>query len=164
MAVAEERERSAVDPDDRTDSAAIDSLTFKLIVLLNLIVRPFDATFGARHKIILSEWRCIMWLAANPGASGEDTANGTGMDRMSVSRNLRSLEKKGYTKRSTDPADRKRRQWRLTTAGWQVYDDIRPAANARDSELVASLSADERRIFAQLLDGGIARFRENAVK
>lgn len=164
MVATKKKNGSADGVAERVDRGAVENLTFRLIVLMNLIVRPFDATFGARHNIILSEWRCMMWLAANPGASGEDTATGTGMDRMSVSRNLRSLEKKGYTMRSTDPADRKRRQWRLTGSGWKVYDHIRPAANARDGELVAAMSAEERRIFTELLDGGIARFRESATK
>lgn len=144
---------------ERIDRAAVDSLTFQLIVLLNLIVRPFDAIFGAKHNIILSEWRCVMWLAAYPGSSGEDTAAGTGMDRMSVSRNLRALEKKGYTARTCDPNDRKRRQWRLTQEGWAVYDAIQPSAQDRDRELVSALSAQERRLVQQLLEDGIERFR-----
>ncbi len=130
-------------PDERRDTRAIETLTFRLIVLLNLITKPFNASHGAQHDISLSEWRCIMWLAAHPGSSGQATANGIGLDRMSVSRNLRSLETKGRVSRVADKKDRKRWQWRLTKSGWAIYDAIVPGAILRDQTFTGALNRDE---------------------
>lgn len=137
--------------DLRQDDQAIRSLTFQLIVLMNLITKPFNAVHGARHGIALSEWRCIMWLAACPDASGQDTADGIGMDRMSVSRNLRSLERKGLAKRSEDQKDRKRWNWRLSSKGWSVYHQILPAAMKRDQLIESNLSPASRDAVAEFL-------------
>lgn len=142
---------------DRRDDRAIRSMTFQLIVLMNLITRPFNAEHGARHGIALSEWRCVMWLAACPGASGQDTADGIGMDRMSVSRNLRSLEQKGMAHRTGDPRDRKRWNWRLSDKGWAVYDQIWPSAKERDAVLERDLRPADRAAVAAFLSGARAR-------
>lgn len=140
------------DAPERLDSRAIESLTFRLIVLMNLITKPFNSEHGARHGIPLSEWRCIMWLAAHPGASGQATATGIGMDRMSVSRNLRSLENKNLVLRTEDHEDRKRWNWRLSGGGWSVYDQIIPAAIERDSLLTNNLNSLEQQIVQTFLE------------
>lgn len=142
---------------DRTDDRAIESLTFQLIVLMNLITKPFNTVHGARHGISLSEWRCVMWLAAHPGASGQNTADGIGMDRMSVSRNLRSLERKGMVVRTENEQDRKRWNWRLTASGWTVYEGILPSAMERDALLGKDLDPSEHEAVAAFLAGARRR-------
>ncbi len=145
--------------DTRTDSAAVSTLTFKLIVLMNLVVKPFNATFGVENDLSLPEWRCMMWLAAHPGASGQDTANGTGMDRMHVSRSLRSMEAKEYTTRRPGRADRKKWEWSLTRQGWDVYDRIIASAIERDAVLMRSLDPQERAVIGRFLDSATATLR-----
>lgn len=140
--------------EERRDDRGINMLTFGMIVLINLIARPFNAVHGARHDISLSEWRCIVWLAAFPGASGQATANGIGLDRMSVSRNLRSLEAKGRVTRAEDQQDKKRWQWRLSDSGWEIYDILLPGALERDVNITKTLSPSER--------ATVIRFLENA--
>ena len=97
-----------------------------------------------------------MWLAGNPGTTGQDTAAGTGMDRMSVSRNLRSMERKGMVVRVEDAADRKRWNWQLTGAGWEIYDEILPSALARDKLLTRDLSEDTRATILAFLENSLA--------
>jgi len=143
----------------RTDAAAVSTLTFKLIVLMNLVVKPFNSTFGVDNNLSLPEWRCMMWLAAHPDASGQDTANGTGMDRMHVSRSLRSMEAKDYTTRHPGRDDRKKWEWSLTPGGWEVYDRIIASALDRDGVLTQSLDADERALVSRFLDSATATLR-----
>jgi DNA-binding MarR family transcriptional regulator len=138
---------------------ATETLTFRLIVLVNELVRPFNAGEGARLGITLSEWRCILWIAAHPGASGEETADGTAMDRMTVSRSLRRLEAGGLASRTPDPADRKRSQWRLTEAGAAVYAALTPRAFARDALIAEGADPETLRAVAAFVDTAIARLR-----
>ena len=153
-----------VHAEDRRDVRAIQSLTFQLIVLMNLITKPFNTVHGARHGVSLSEWRCVMWLAAHPGASGQDTADGIGMDRMSVSRNLRSLESKDMVGRRENEKDRKRWDWRLTPAGWSVYDQIVPSAIERDALLSGNLGLEEGDAVAKFLAEARKRLEGDATK
>lgn len=155
---------------DRTRAAgpapginATDTLTFRLVVLVNEIVRPFNAGAGAQYGITLSEWRCILWVAAHPDSSGEETAEGTAMDRMTVSRSLRRLAARGLAERETDATDRKRAMWRLTPAGRAIYDALTPRAFARDALIAAGLDEGELRALRAFIDTAIARLRaENA--
>ncbi|WP_419908281.1 MarR family winged helix-turn-helix transcriptional regulator [Hoeflea sp.] len=130
---------------------AVDTLTFRLIVLGNKIASSFNADFGRKHGIILSEWRCIIWLAARPGSSGQETSHGTAMDRMSVSRSLRSLEQKNMVKRRTDENDAKRWLWTLTPAGRAVYDAIMPHAEKRDRLITGAFNAAELKSFSRAI-------------
>lgn len=132
-------DRDAENQDDcpeRDDRKAVETLTFKLIVLGNAIGSDFTARVGRHHDISLSQWRCLIWLAAHPGASGRDTAAGTAMDPMNVSRNLRALETKKLVDRSVDATDAKRWRWQLTSKGRRVYDEIIATAESRDRSLV----------------------------
>ncbi|MFN4099211.1 MAG: MarR family winged helix-turn-helix transcriptional regulator [Pararhodobacter sp.] len=140
---------------------ATDSLTFRLIVLVNELTRPFNAGEGARHGITLSEWRCILWIAAHPEASGGDTADGTAMDRMTVSRSLRRLESTGLAARTIDPADRKRSCWRLTEKGMGVYAALTPRAFARDALIAQGIDARTLATVTEFVDTAIARLRED---
>jgi|GEM_PF-2121315 len=144
---------------ERRDPALTDTLTFRLIVAMNLIVKPFATIYGEAHGISLSEWRCLIWLAAAPGSSGEDTASGIGMDRMSVSRNLRALQRKGYASRTPDPNNRKRWQWRLSSLGWSVFDEIAAGAIERDHAITATMTRDEQARMIRFLDDTIAMLR-----
>lgn len=146
--------------EDRVDTQAVDSLAFKLIVLMNLIVKPFQNIHGNEHDISLVEWRCLMWLAARPGSSGAETAMGVGMDRMNVSRSLRSLRDKSYTKRRHDDEDRKKWQWRLTDSGWKVYDRILTSAIQRDEILVQSLDKSEHAAVLQFFETATEQLRQ----
>lgn len=146
---------------ERVDSRAVDSLAFRLIVLMNLIVKPFHQNIGDEHDISLVEWRCMMWLAARPGCSGAETAIGVGMDRMNVSRSLRSLRDKSYTKRRQDDDDRKKWQWRLTDSGWKVYDAIVTSAIQRDRILVQSLDKNERAVVLQFFETATKQLRQS---
>lgn len=148
-----------MDDTERTDSAAVSTLTFNLIVLMNLVVKPFNAVFGVENDLSLSEWRCMMWLAAHPGASGQDTANGIGMDRMNVSRSLRSMKSKDYTRRLPGVDDKKKWLWFLTDDGWAVYDRIIASAIDRDHTLVKSLDPAEREIVLRFLETATAELR-----
>lgn len=138
----------------RRDTAVRDALVARLIVALNLMVKPFMKNYA--HLISLPEWRCMSGLAAYPLASGEDLAQRLGVDKMSVSRQLRALERRGFASREPDPDNRRRLQWQLTPAGWDIYDLIAPSALERDRQFLSVLSPAEAARLRQMLDLAIA--------
>jgi DNA-binding MarR family transcriptional regulator len=148
-------------PGERIETAISDTLVFRLIVAMNLIVKPFIEVYARRFGISLSEWRCLLWLAADPGASGEDVARATGMDRMTVSRTLRRLKRDGRASRIPDSTNRKRFEWRLTAAGWALYDEISPSAMERDRRITRTIPEAERVVLTDALDRIIADLRKS---
>lgn len=138
-------------PPPRRDARIVDTVSFRLIVAVNRMTRPFHALYGARFGLGLTEWRCMMALAATPDASGEGVAETMGLDRMTVSRTLRRLERGGRCSRAPDPAHRRRNRWRLTDAGWAVIDAVMPEALARDAALFGDATEAERAALDRLL-------------
>jgi DNA-binding MarR family transcriptional regulator len=127
------------------------SLFFQLLVLANLTARPFSERFGRRLHLSLSEWRVLLVLADRPGITAQELADYIGLDKMSISRAVRGLETAGRLARLASPRDRRRLQLHLTTAGWQVYDEIAASGAERERIVFGALDPGERRqFFAQL--------------
>jgi DNA-binding MarR family transcriptional regulator len=125
-------------PHDRT-------LLFAMVRLVNLTARPFQEGIGRRHRLGLSEWRVLAVLHAHPGSAAIEIAQYTGLDKMSVSRALASLEAAGRVLRRPDPDDGRRALATPTPAGRALYRSLRGPARAREEAVTGSLSAAERR-------------------
>jgi DNA-binding MarR family transcriptional regulator len=125
-------------PHDRT-------LLFAMVRLVNLTARPFQEGIGRQHRLGLSEWRVLAVLHAHPGSAAIEIAQSTGLDKMSVSRALASLQAAGRVLRRPDPEDGRRALATLTPAGAALYRSLRGPARAREEAVTGSLSAAERR-------------------
>jgi DNA-binding MarR family transcriptional regulator len=125
-------------PHDRT-------LLFAMVRLVNLTARPFQEGIGRRHRLGLSEWRVLAVLHGHPGSTASEIAQRTGLDKMSVSRALASLEAAGRVARRPDPGDGRRALATLTPAGRVLYRDLRGPARERERAVTGALSAPERR-------------------
>ncbi|MFD0915380.1 MarR family winged helix-turn-helix transcriptional regulator [Pseudahrensia aquimaris] len=146
-----EKSKSAT-PDDGIDS----TLTFRLVRAANLMAQPFSKAHGERLGVTLPEWRCLMALAVMEGTSGEDIARFMGMEKMTVSRALRQLERNGHVTYRLDPTNKKRKIWAMTPSGTAIYNEILPDALARDKQAFASISDEQRKAVMQALDRFIA--------
>jgi DNA-binding MarR family transcriptional regulator len=125
-------------PHDRT-------LLFAMVRLVNLTARPFQEGIGRQHRLGLSEWRVLAVLHAHPDSAAIEIAQSTGLDKMSVSRALASLQAAGRVLRRPDPDDGRRALATLTPAGAALYRSLRGPARAREEAVTGSLSVAERR-------------------
>jgi DNA-binding MarR family transcriptional regulator len=107
---------------------------------------------SSHFSLTLSEWRVINALAANPMVSGEEIARELHMEKMTVSRSLRSLEKAGRVAHRKDPSNLKRNQWTLTQVGWELFDSLAPMALAHQEAFMSALTMREREQLFRLLD------------
>jgi DNA-binding MarR family transcriptional regulator len=128
------------------------TLLFAMVRLVNLTARPFQEGIGRSHRLGLSEWRVLAVLQAHPGSAATAIAQRTGLDKMSVSRALASLESAGRIVRRPDPDDGRRALASLTPTGRQLYRALRGEAQAREAAVTGSLSAAERRQLTALLE------------
>lgn len=117
------------------DGRITHTVSFRRLRAVNRLTRPVHELCGAGFGIGLTEWRCLMTLPAEPGASGEDVARLMGLDRKAVSRTLRRLAHARRCSRAADPADRRRSARTLTDAGWRIVGAIVPEALARDAAM-----------------------------
>jgi DNA-binding MarR family transcriptional regulator len=130
--------------------ATRDSVYYQLWVLANLTARPFPR-FAARFGMNLTDWRMMVTIADRPGITAQELSDYCGLDKMSVSRAVRSLEDQGRLVREGSDTDRRMLHLHLTEAGWAVYDEIAVAALAREAEIYSPLSTNELATFRRLL-------------
>ena len=119
------------------------SLFFKLVRVVNLTARPFHEGVGKQHDLSLIEWRAMVVLASHPGVSATEVADFTGLDKMSVSRALARLNKRGRLQRESDPADQRRSILKLSSQGRRLFTRIGAQAKLREAELFAGISPAE---------------------
>ena len=126
-----------------------------LFFAADLLARCFTETIGRRHHLSLAEWRCMMVLAPRPGLANIEVAAASGLDVMTVSRALRSLEQEGRLERCADPTDKRRITSSLTEPGLELY-----RAVAASSELLpGELKAQDRAQLGRYLKSVIATLR-----
>ncbi len=127
------------------------TLVYHLLLLVNLIAKPFFGRIDKRYGLTLNEWRIVMTLANRPGTSISEICDHSGMHIMNVSRGVRRLIRKGRVLRSVDPADRRRSNLRLSDEGLTIFHEILPTAMEREELIRAGLSHDEADTFQHLL-------------
>jgi DNA-binding MarR family transcriptional regulator len=133
-----------------------DSIFFKLVRVVNLTARPFVESIGRAHRLTLNEWRVMLVLASHPGSAAQEVAAHTGLDKMTVSRALAGLHRRGRLVRREDARDKRRTLLTLSAAGQRVYETIGAGGKAREQQLFAALSAADQLQLGRTLDTLVA--------
>ena len=129
-----------------------DSIFFKLVRVVNLTARPFSESIGKAHHLSLNEWRILLVLANHPRVVASEVATLTGLDKMTVSRAIAALERRGRVVRKVDAADRRRMLLRLSAAGERLYERIGVPAKARERSLFRGIGDADQARLGRLLD------------
>lgn len=125
---------------------------YRLSVLTNTVSGAIARLYGARFGLTIPEWRVLAVLGRYAPLSAVEVAQRTAMDKVQVSRAVTRLIARGLVDRARDGGDRRRTRLALAAAGRKVHDAIVPIALAKEAELLAGLSRDERRALDRLLD------------
>jgi DNA-binding MarR family transcriptional regulator len=121
-------------------------------VVSNRISRAFAAEVTTRHGIKLAEWRVLVGVKERPKTTAGAITRRWGLEKMAVNRAVRRLQDMGCLTVTPDPEDRRRLTLSLTAEGERLFETIEPDATRRYREIVALLSADERRALGRILD------------
>ena len=129
-------------------------LPYRLSILSNRVSQAIAREYTDRFSLSMTEWRVMAVLARfhGEGMSAREVADRTAMDKVAVSRALARLTAAGRVSRSTHGGDKRRSVLRLTAKGWKIHDTVAPRARAHERELLSHLTADERKVLAQILD------------
>ncbi|HET8727063.1 MAG TPA: MarR family winged helix-turn-helix transcriptional regulator [Alphaproteobacteria bacterium] len=126
-------------------------LPYRLSVLANTLSRVIAETYERRFELSVGEWRLLAVLARFGPSSANAVCSRTAMDKVRVSRAVARGVERGLIDRRIDARDRRRSILTLTAEGRDLHDRIVPAALAREAELLAPFTPDDRRCLLDLL-------------
>ena len=128
-------------------------IPYQLSILANTVSRALAAHYTEEFDLTISQWRIMAVLGRESGLSANEVCRRTAMDKVSVSRAVSGLVRDARLSQVEDPADARRRQLRLTSAGRAVYRRIVPRALEFERELVNALGVRDRGRLSGLLPG-----------
>ena len=124
----------------RSDKAA---MLHQLLKLTNRLMAPFSTHLSHRYKISLNEFRMLMTIGALGQTASHELADMTGVNVMSVSRAVATLERHGRIEVVPDPKNRRRKWLTLTEEGRRLYEIMRPQSEKVADYLFSDLSEAE---------------------
>ncbi len=132
------------------------AMLHQLLKLTNRLMAPFSTHLAHRYRISLNEFRLLMTIGRLGRTASHELAELTGVNVMSVSRAVATLERHGRIEVARDPANRRRKWLTLTAEGQRLYDIMRPQSEKVADYLFSDLSNGEvdqlETILARLID------------
>jgi DNA-binding MarR family transcriptional regulator len=105
-----------------------------------LVTQLYDEEF--RGHLEASQFALLSALEHQSDCNQSMLAKALGMDKTTLSRNLRLLAKKGWIERQT-ATDQRERGFRLTTAGRGLIKTARPAWRRAQARLRSAMTAEQ---------------------
>ena len=132
-------------------------LLHRLLKLTNRLMAPFSTHLSHRYRISLNEFRLLMTIGALGRTASHEVAELTGVNAMSVSRAVATLQEHGRVIVETDEANRRRKWLSLSDEGKRLYEIMRPQTETVAHYLFGKLATDEVAGFASTVEKLIER-------
>lgn len=111
-----------------------------------------SSEYEARYGLDIPEWRVLATLGFRKEAcSAQYIAQCTRTHKSTISRAVTTLLERELIERVANTDDRREFRLRMTRKGKALYDELVPRLLRREQEILACLSAQERRMLGQLL-------------
>mgnify|MGYP001816567880 CR=1 FL=1 len=128
-------------------------LPYRLSLLTNTVSQGMAGSYTQKHDINITEWRILAVLGRYPGLTASQVVEKTAMDKVAISRGVKSLMSRKLLKRQTDPNDRRRRRLYLTNRkGQKVMEQVIPQARQYEQRLLEALDPEETEALLLILD------------
>jgi DNA-binding MarR family transcriptional regulator len=136
--------------DDSPSSADCATLVMETVPL---VMRAIRAEMRRRRPADLSvpQFRALGFVRRNPGASLSEVADHLGLTLPATSALIDLLVARELLVRALNPSNRRRVMLTLTPLGASTLAAAHADARARLAELLAALSADERRVVVRAM-------------
>jgi DNA-binding MarR family transcriptional regulator len=126
-------------------------LPYRLFIVAAQVARPLEAFYADRFGLSQAAWRVLAVAAERSGVSASEIALACALDAFAVSRAIGQLIEQGFVRRATAKPDRRYASVTITAKGRAAFDEIAALGRVIESDLLASLSAAERRALDQAL-------------
>lgn len=132
-------------------------LLHRLLKLTNKLMAPFSMHLSHRHRISVNEFRLLMTIGALGRTASHEVAEMTGVNAMSVSRAVATLQNHGRVKVEVDESNRRRKWLTLSEEGERLYHLMRPQTETVAHYLFGKLEPGEVAGFASIVEKLIER-------
>lgn len=129
----------------------------RLLKLNNRLMQPFSTHLSHRYNISLNEFRLLMAIGRLGSSASHELADHTGVNAMSVSRAVATLQRHGRITVETDPANRRRKVLRLTAEGQRLYRIMLPHTQSVADYLLEGISQADVAALDEMVGKLIAR-------
>ena len=137
-----------------------DYYPYRLAVLSHEVSKAFTPLYQQRFELNRQEWRVLAALGENPNMSSKQITEYSTLEKMQVSRAIKSMIKKSLIDQVNSNSDRREKRVRLSAKGTQVYQEIVPLALAREEFILSSLSVKEIKLFDDVIDRLLTKARQ----
>jgi DNA-binding MarR family transcriptional regulator len=125
---------------------------FRLNRLSAEVSSALSAEYQTRYGLDIPEWRVLATLGfRNDPCSAQYVAHCTRTHKSTISRAVTTLMKRQMIERVENAEDRREFRLRMTIKGKALYEELIPRLLRREQEILACLSAPERKNLAALL-------------
>lgn len=136
------------------------AMLHQLLKLTNRLMAPFSTHLAHRYRISLNEFRLLMTIGALGRTASHELAEVTGVNVMSVSRAVATLQRHGRIEVVRDPLNRRRKWLMLTDEGRRLYEIMRPQSEKVADFLFSDLAPAEVAQLETILTRLIATLEE----
>jgi DNA-binding MarR family transcriptional regulator len=119
-------------------------LPHRLSVVSARAHRLFARACAEQAGLSVAEWQVLSVLARSGDLSATDVARQAAMDKVKVSRAVRSLLERRLLRRAEDRRDRRVRRLAITALGRRTQAGLMPLVHALEGEMLGPLSAEDR--------------------
>ena len=128
-------------------------LPYRLSLLTNTVSAGIARSYRDRHAISVIEWRVMAVLGRYPGLTASEIGERTAMDKVPISRAVKSLVTRGLLQKKTDRQDRRRQCLQLSPGyGNKMLEEIIPLARQYEARLLSTLTAAEQEALFSILE------------
>lgn len=147
---------AAPSPTPAGDAPAVRGCTgLRLRALTRIVTRHYDAQLS-RTGLRLTQYTLLSYLRSSGAMGHSALAQALGMDRTTLTRNLKPLVDAGWIAQSRTGPDARSTRLQLTDAGMAQWQQARPQWLAAQRSLNDALGADRVAALHRLMDESIA--------
>ncbi len=129
-----------------------DFLPYRLSILSLKVSKGIAKHYEDRFGINTSEWRILVILYKNPEINAKEIGQLSQMDKVRISRTVKSLVKKSYLQQVTDPNDARARIYQLSPSGKILMRAVIPDALRYEEQLLQQLTETEQQQLHHLIE------------
>jgi len=126
--------------------------TFRINYLALLYNTPLYTWVQDTYGLKRPEYVVLYSLALADGGSARDISRTSGFPKNTLSRAINRLELMGLiVARDKAPGGGRRQALHLSTKGWTLFEETRPAFEAQEKRMLTALSDGERQMLSELM-------------
>lgn len=125
-----------------------------LLWLSNKVSASATQAYRARFHVGVTDWRLLAYFVVYPWSTAARACRSMGLDKAAVSRSIAFLQRRDLLEGRPDGL--RRVQYRPSTTGRRLHDEIFKLAMAREAALLDGFSRSEREVLIRMLQRMLA--------